>query len=417
MKNRKVDIRMSSKMVGDICTFYRIEKPSEALQRCIKDAFLKHTMHTQNRRHWSPAQTLKLVEQDNAPKEERVSVYLPDMVMEFLQRYYCRKAFITNAVAVRCCVYDVLHNAVTNQTLRAHDKVFYMVGQKNPLMQEFLNECFEDIHSIYRIDGYAEPFTGSANVLLHSNEFDVEFINDNSTDLVNLLRIIRDYPYELKTELLSLEISKTTFDNLKTELHKVFRLKSSKSALIQRAVAFYFCRYSSHYGKGESYREISIDAYMRKLDCIYPLSQRLQCVEIKKSDALYFSNILTEDAEHFLVYFDAPYICSEEHYKQNNAKHQAFSSHIALRNRVQELRYRHICILSYRITASKSMKKKGISDVMLQRKLDFLYLNRDFHYKLKQFNNAKGQIEILLSTVPFTGSRPYTLPLAEMEVK
>lgn len=416
MKNGKTDIRISCKMSEEICAYYGTNKLSEAVQHCIKDVVLKHAIHTQNKRHWSPEQTLKKMEQDKTPKDKRVSVYIKKESLEFLRSYYCRRAYITDTVTIRCCIYDVLNSAVNDRELQSSDTIFFMVGQKNARMQEFLNGCFNDIRSVYRIDGYAEPFAGTANVILHSNESDAEFASDNSVDLINLLRVIRDCPYELKTELMCLEIDKASFDNLKITLQKSFLLKSSKSVLIQRAVAFYFCRYASHYGKGESYRKISSESYMRKLDSIYPLSQRLQGVDIKKRDALYFSKTLMKDAENFLIYFDAPYICSEEHYVQNNARHQAFSAHIALRNRIQELRHHHICVLSYRITTSKSMKKKGISDEMLQRKLDSLYLNRGFHYKLRQFNKAKGQIEILLSTVPFAGSHPYTLPLTETEV-
>jgi len=416
MKNGKADIRISRKMADDVCAYYGTDKLSEAVQHCIKDALLKHALHTQSKRNWSPEQTLKSVEQDKTQKDQRVSVYLPNKVMEFLRAYYCSKAYITDTVTLRCCIYDVLNDAVSQWNLRAFDKLFYMVGQKNALMQGFLNECFEDIRNVYRIDGCAEPFTGTANVLLHTRASDAEFINDNSTDLINLLRVIRDYPYELKTKLMCLAIDKASFDNFRITLQKPFFLKSSKSALIHRAVIFFFCRYASYYGQGEHNRNISVNAYMRKLDCIYALSQRLQGVDIKKRDALYFAKNLVEDAENFLIYFDSPYICSEEYYRRNNAKHQAFSSHIALRNRVEELRSRHICVLSYRITASKSMEKKGIRSEMLQQKLDSLYLGRGFFYKLRQFNSGKGQIEILLATVPFAGSHPYTSTLAEMGV-
>lgn len=404
-------------MADNLCAYYGTDKLSEAVQHCIKDALLKHALHTQNKRHWSPEQTLKSVEQEKTPKDQRVSVYLPNQVMEFLRSYYCKEAYITDAVTIRCCVYDVLNNAVTSWKLQASDTVFYMLGQKNAQMQEFLNECFNEIRSVYKIDGYAEPFTGTANVLLHTSKYEEECINDNSHDLINLLRVIRDYPYELKLALMNLSVNTAIFNYFKAMLRKSFSFKASKSDLIQRAVAFYFCRFVTHYGDGMSYKEVSPITYMRKLDIIYGLSQRLQETKIKKRDAIYSSKVLMKEAKKFLIYFDAPYICSEEHYRRNNAKHQAFSAHTALRNRVQELRSRHVCVLSYRITASKSMQQKGISSEMLQQKLDSLYLGRGFFYKLRQFNSGKGQIEILLATVPFAGSQPYTLPLAEMGVK
>lgn len=416
MKHGKADVRIGQNMQELICTFYETDNPAEALKRCIQDAFMKHALHIKKRRHWLPAKTLDMVMQDKAPKSRRFSVYVEEEVLEFLRTYYSPEAYISDALTIRCCVYDVLHGAVTDWTLQNSEKILYMIGQKNPEMQDFLNTCFDDLRSVYRIDGYAEPFTGTANVLLHTAESDAEFINDNSLDLVNLLRVIRDYPYELKISLTKLDINRQTFNTLKVKLQENFFLKSSKNTRIQRAVAFFFCRYITHYGAGTSYKGVSSAMYKKKLDIIHSLSLRLQDVDIKKSDALYFSKVLMEEAENYLIYFDAPYICSEEYYTKNNAKHTVFSAHTALRNRVLELRQHHICVLSYRITASKSMKKRGIYDETLQKKLDRLYLNQGFHYRLKPLKRTNEQVEILLATVPFSGSRPYTAPLTEVEV-
>lgn len=111
-----------------------------------------------------------------------------------------------------------------------------------------MNSIFDEIKSNNTIEHYIEPFTGTANVLLHSDETDTEFINDNSSDLINLLRVIKQYPFGLK----KLDVSKATFNALKQKLILPFSLKSSRKAKIDRAVAFYFCRYTSVYGKGES---------------------------------------------------------------------------------------------------------------------------------------------------------------------
>lgn len=416
MKKKKVDLRIDTQMAKEVCAFYGCTSPSKALKKCVKDAVLKHTMHTKKKRFWTPEQTLAFVVQDETPKDQKVSLYLKPKVMNFLRAYYCPTAYITNAAVIRCCVYDALNGAATDWHLKSKESVFYMVGQKNPQMQTLLNECFADIRNKSHIDGYAEPFTGTANVLLHTAESDTELLSDNSVDLVNLLRIIRDFPYEFKAILLSIDTDRSAFEKYGTILQSPPSLKAPQSALIHRAALFWICRYFSHFGRGNSYRASSHTAFMKKLDAIYGISERLQGVAIKKRDALYFSRMLLEHAEHFLIYFDAPYICSEEHYKQNNAKRKAFFAHTAMRNRVQELRTRHICALSYRITASASMKQKGITDERLRRELDRLYLNRGFHFKLKRLKNTNGQIEILLATVPFCGSQPYTTALAEKEV-
>lgn len=177
-------------------------------------------------------------------------------------------------------------------------------------------------------------------------------------------------------------------------------------------MAFYFCRYASFYGKGESYKKnLKQTSYLRKLDTISVISKRLENVTIKKNDALYFSKSLF-NSEHQLIYIDAPYIKSEEHYKMNNKKNTAFSSHTALRNKVEKLRKNNICLISYRITASASMRKNGITDKSITKILDRLYCQRNFYYILKPLKATNGQVEILLSTHPFNGATPYTMPLS-----
>ena len=408
--------RLSKALIKSLKKHYKTEQISLLIQRCVQDGILQQTMHVKYKRTISPQETLsKILTNRISSKKIRISVRLDEYAMNFLCIYYGTES-ITDAL--RCCIYDVIHNTAPSAPLQNTDKVFYMTGQKNPQMLEFLREVFNDIIGCFRIGGYAEPFCGTGNVLLHMKELDAEFLNDSSEDLINLLRVLQKYPYELRLSLLSKQYSKTTFSDLTKILKQHFYLKSSKAKQIERAVAFYFCRYASAYGKGQSFKKNgNQNSYYSHLDCIYALSQRLQGVEIKKRDALYFAKTLLRDAENFLIYFDAPYIHCEEHYKVNNNNKRMFHSHTALRNRVMELRaHHHICLISYRITASKSMKKSGISDSKIQQILDTLYLNKGFYYRLEKLRNSKGQIEILISTVPFCKSKPYSISISEAEV-
>lgn len=413
MNDSKFSIRLKSESIQKLRERYHSKEVSKNVRCCVQDCILRHTLYTKDKRKITPAMTLDLVKKQKN-FDRRISLRLPKQAVSFLQDYYQTTSF---SEIIRCCIHDVLNDVCINTTLNGHDKIFYMVGQKNVGMQDFLNESFDDICSVYRVDGYAEPFCGTANVLLHTAETDAEFLNDNSVDLVNLLRVIQKYPYELRLNLLTTALNENTFNTFKTLLAEPFVLKVQKNKQIKRATAFYFVRYASVYGKGDYFKsKTSIDGYHRRLDTIYPLSQRLQGVDIKKRDALYFAKTLSEDAENMLVYFDAPYIGSEEHYKSNNRKQMVFSAHTALRNRVEKLRQKNICLLSYRITASDSMRNNGIKDCKLRDRLDKLYLNQGFYYRLKKFDNKKGQIEILISTVPFCGAKPYITPMREVEV-
>lgn len=341
--------------------------------------------------------------------DTRISVRIDIDILEYVKKYYSTDSQTT---AILCCIFDVLNNTAKNNTLTPRYSIIYMLGQKNPQMQEFLNSIFDDIKGNNAVERYIEPFTGTANVLLHSEKNDTELINDNSSDLINLLRVIQRYPFDLKFELLKLDVSKDTFDTLKQRMLLPFSLKSSKKDKIDRAVAFYFRRYASVYGMGESYKKaLTQKAFLRKLDTLSVISKRLENVNIKKNDALYFSKSLF-NSEHQLIYIDAPYIKSEEHYKMNNKKNTAFSSHTALRNKVEKLRKNNICLISYRITASASMRKNGITDKSITKILDRLYCKRNFYYILKPLKATNGQVEILLSTHPFNGAPPYTMPLS-----
>lgn len=388
---------------------------SKVLNQCVKVAILSQTLYTSYRRSISPKETLSQVtDKISHSQRKRKSVRLEQKAIQFLMDYYGTSDM---TLALHCCIYDVLHHTAKEQLqLNYRNKIFYMIGQKNPAMLCFLNEAFEDIRNACPITGYIEPFCGTANVLLHTSKSTIENVNDNSKDLVNVLRVIKLYPYELRLSLLSTSFTQECFENFKEQLQKDFSLKSPKEKQIERATAFFFCRYTSCYGDGKNFaKKRSLKRFRQKLDIFYLISQRLENVEIRKSDAIYYLRTL-KTLKGYLIYFDAPYLCSEEYYAKNNSKKSVFNSHIALRNQVEDLRNNNICLLSYRITASKTMNSKGITDAQIRNKLDRLYLNREYHFRLKEINREKGQIEILLSTVPFCGSIPYTSPLDELEV-
>lgn len=247
MRSKKCTIRTFSQTINQLCKYYNTTDVSLAFRCCVQNCILQQALFTKNKRRITPAQTLKIVtkQKKSTHTNTRLSIRLPKQAVDFLQNYYNAKS-ITDTL--HCCIHDVLNHVVSYFSLKGTDKVIYMVGQKNAGMQDFLNESFDDIRSIYRIDGYAEPFCGTANVLLHTTETDAEFLNDNSLDLINLLRVLQKYPYELRLNLLLAPLNKGTFDDYKKSLEQPFSLKAKKSEQITRATAFYFCRYTSVFG-------------------------------------------------------------------------------------------------------------------------------------------------------------------------
>lgn len=97
--------------------------------------------------------------------DTRISIRIDIDILEYVKTYYSTDSQTT---AILCCIFDVLNNIAENHTLTPRYSIIYMLGQKNPQMQEFLNSIFDEIKSNNTIERYIEPFTGTANVLLHS---------------------------------------------------------------------------------------------------------------------------------------------------------------------------------------------------------------------------------------------------------
>lgn len=288
-------------------------------------------------------------------------------------------------------------------------------------MLDWLNPIFNEATSAYNLTGYLEPFTGTANVILHTDNWESETINDFSYDLINLHHVIKEYPVELKVYLSHPNVTsdiKTNFQNSRNFLgNNPIPTRRNKKFEIQRVTAFFICRYYSYYGDGTSINtKKNINRYLINIDYIYAFSKRLQNREIKRADAIYRLNTFNYKSKH-LIYIDAPYINTEHYYKinQSNKKCSVFFNHTTLRNVVEKFRKDNVCLLSYRITASSSaLKKNKDAEKFIRAYLDKLYLNRKYFYALNKLKN--GQVEIILSTHFLSGFEEYNTSLIEKEV-
>lgn len=59
---------------------------------------------------------------------------------------------------------------------------------------------------------YLEPFAGSGAVFFNKNPGAVETVNDLDSDIVNLFRVLREYPAELKQALVLTPYSREEYD-------------------------------------------------------------------------------------------------------------------------------------------------------------------------------------------------------------
>jgi len=400
------------------------------IQKILDDAFLHCLNYKKANRKISVNTIMEAEKNDHENLDVRISFRLSDEMCIAFEDYYGKTDNLS--FALRCAIRDLLSNNRRPEQLAPTEKVRCMIGQKNDEMVRLLNEIFNDIATRRTICGYHEPFTGTANVYLHVDTKCTAMLNDNSKHGCNLLKAIKYYPVELKKEILSLTISADGFKRAKEELKYI--KTNCKNKKIRAAALFFFLCNCSVRAKAESYGKK--ESFLEMIDVISVAHERLQNVEIKKSNALYYLNKLINTTNQ-LIYCDPPYLGTETYYKNQNSKNEVFTSHNSLCNKVVELSKNNVCIISYRVTASKGMawnnippkekptkseknfrirQEKRKVENKIKQQLDHLYLNKGFHIAFKTLKRTKHQVEIIISSEPFVGSKPYTSPLCKKEV-
>ena len=443
MTNRYV--RLTSKMLEDMKVYGKENYCNQdgewtisnttLIQKILYDAFLYCLNYKKKNRKISVKTIIKMEQSDTNKKDLRISFRLSDQMCIILEDYYPSNNDDKTkklSFALRCAIRDLLSNNRRPEQLAPTEKVRCMIGQKNNEMVKLLKKIFNDIATRRTICGYHEPFTGTANVYLHSDITCATMLNDNSKHGCNLLKVIKHYPVKLKEEILSLTISEDSFKRAKEEL-KHIKTNYKRKKIRAAALFFFLCNCSVH-AKAESYsKKVS---FLEMIDVISVAHEHLQNVEIKKSNALYYLNKLINTTNQ-LIYCDPPYLGTEDYYKNQNSKNEVFTSHNSLCNKVVELSKNNVCIISYRVTASKGMawnnippkekptksaknfrirQEKRKVENKIKQQLDRLYLNKGFHIAFKTLKRTKHQVEIIISSEPFAGSKPYTSPLCKKEV-
>lgn len=415
MKKENVSLRISSQLINQIkndLNKYIIagHKLPKTFTNgiCVRRALDYAILHCVNhkKRTTKPSDTLAYDRQDNNERDVRLSMKASQDEIDILVKYYGTDVI---SEAIRCAVIDAVNENNRNSELAPSEKLSYLVGQKNNEMCDFLNKSFESVTNGNPID-YFEPFTGTANVCLHSlSPMNNIRLNELNPLRYNLLRVIRNYPDELKVEILKHEPSKSYFDECRKKLDNPDY--KTKRARIETAAMYYFLCNCSAYGKCESYKSnITAINYMKRVDALSVIHSKLAQATITKYDAL---NILKkfDTIKDSLIYIDPPYIFSEDYYKNKNTMDKCFNSHTRLRNLLEKLKDNNTVFISYRITVSSTMRKKGFTDTALKKKLDSLYLNRGYYINFKDLKRTNKQCEILISSKYFDGSIPYDTAL------
>lgn len=150
---------------------------------------------------------------------------------------------------------------------------------------------------------YAEIFGGAGWCLLNKEKSTIEIFNDVDSNLMNLFRVIRDFPGEFVNRYRYEVVSRKTFDEYK-------KLDFEKLSLIDKAVKWYYVYYNSFCGDMNSFilrkKKSNPNRFISRLP------------KLVEEIALRFEDIIVEDLDfreffdkygekEFFYYLDPPY--------------------------------------------------------------------------------------------------------------
>jgi DNA adenine methylase len=157
---------------------------------------------------------------------------------------------------------------------------------------------------------YVEPFGGFCSVLLNKPRSKVEVYNDISKDVVNLIICIKEYPFELFSELSLMPYSRWLYEQLIGVTGESFEVPDTK-----RAAQWYYINESTFsgihskqqcsgaWGHGKT-RNHAVQI-RRKAWQVFAVARRLYGVQIENRDYKYA--LEHYDGEDVFFYLDPPY--------------------------------------------------------------------------------------------------------------
>ena len=156
---------------------------------------------------------------------------------------------------------------------------------------------------------YVEVFGGGGSVLLNKERSVREVLNDANGNLINLYRVVREHPDELKDRLLYVLHSREDFKIAQRRLAQ-FSYKDD----ILRAADFYQVVRQSYAGNGKQFSPVARSMWAG-FPAIDRVAGRLQGVTLEIED---FETIFQRyDSPTTFFYLDPPYFFTEDYYPGN----------------------------------------------------------------------------------------------------
>lgn len=183
---------------------------------------------------------------------------------------------------------------------------------------------------------YVEVFGGGGSVLLNKERSVREVLNDANGNLINLYRVVREHPDELKDRLLYVLHSREDFKIAQRRLEeatgrcfpvlpqqdgnssdsqgKLAEKKPEVSSPVLRAADFYQVVRQSYAGNGKQFSAVARSMWAG-FPAIDRVAGRLQGVTLEKED---FGVIFQRyDSPTTVFYIDPPYFFTEDYYPGN----------------------------------------------------------------------------------------------------
>ena len=226
---------------------------------------------------------------------------------------------------------------------------------------------------------YIEVFGGGLSVFYAKEPSKLEVINDINSDLINLHRVIRNYPQTLSIYLNKLLISREIFYDIKSQ-------KIKPKNHIEKA-AFYYYLISQSFGSKQDNFAMSAKSGRKPKDIYKDFHQWSKRLKYTTIENLSFDKLIQlYDKPDSFFYCDPPYYKTESYYK--NIGSFGKKEHIKLYELLSNIQGKFL--LSYNDSDFiKSLYKNF-----------YIISSKEIKYTLAGSNRAKKVSEIFISNYP-----------------
>lgn len=374
------------------------------------------------------------------PSSKKVTRFCTyDYLLDWLSQYYGTES-ITHTV--KCCLKEVELQTEINESLmplinpKYHsDTSLKPMSRKKPIcarpgnksgnIGDWVVDIIEDIRNEHKCDKYSSVLCGTANEALHMPEYIDEYLNDNDKYMINLLTVIKNRPFDLIAKMTEVPVNKETHEKYLNMIYDSgdtpvkFYSDRNKERTLEKAMGYLYLYLTAFRQNPKSFNSRCTDGVIKnRIPTIVSAAIRLQHTILKRTDCERFiKNLIKdhEDLDDFILYFDFPYIGTENYYhtskiqsegktnetneKNEEIKNLCLKLHTKFKKVVDKaIEAKAIVVISYRVTVGKKslLKEDDVREI-----LDSLYSGQQFFIDFKRPNRRNKQIEAVISNVRF----------------